>query len=247
MDKIDQWLLDKRGKFSASVAWKLLSKGKSGEMFGDGAWTYIKKMAAEMMTHIWDNGNKGDEIEPMLHGKVHEYPAYQYYIQQTNNFSVKYFGDQHPIFITHPDLPDEFGCSPDAGAITDDGTISLGLEIKCPFDSLIHLERLGWETQWDLYTDYPAAYTQIQASLMCTGAEEWHFISFDERQIVEPLRGKIVQVLDDFKLQDNLNIRVRQAIKEKYRIISRWMGTEVRNREEFMDKAQKMRRLNKKS
>jgi YqaJ-like viral recombinase domain len=240
MDKIEQWLLDKRRKFSASMSSKLLSKGKNGELFGDGAWTYIKSMAVEMMTNVWDKGGNGDQVEAMLHGKVHEYPAYVHYIQETKNFQVKYFGDEHPIFIPHPAFPDEFGCSPDGGAITDEGTISVGLEIKCPYNPLFHYERLRWKDQWDILSDYPSCYAQIQAGLMCTGADEWHFVSYDERQTMRRFRAKIISVVADLKFQNNLEMRIRQAIKEKYRILSGYVGEEITNRAEYCAKIQSL-------
>lgn len=236
MDKIEEWKLEKKGKFSASLCSKLLSKGKNGEMFGDGAWTYIEACAMDMITKVWDIGSVGDHLEPMLHGKVHEYPAYVHYIKETRNHQVKYFGDEHPIFIPYPELPDEFGCSPDGGAITDEGSISLGIEIKCPFNGVLHMHRLPWKDQWDILKHYPSCYAQIQASLMCTGAEEWHFISYDERQIIKRARIKIIPVFSDYKFQDNLKIRLKQAVIEKYKFLCEHLDIEARNRTEFIEK-----------
>jgi hypothetical protein len=243
MDKIEKWLMEKRGRFSASLSSKLLSKGSNGEMFGSGAWTYIKDTAIEMVTNIWDKGvgSIGDHLEPMLHGKVHEYPAYMEYIKETNNHKVKYFGDEHPIFLPHPDFPDEFGCSPDAGEITDEGTLPIGVEIKCPINSILHMERLTWKNQWDIMEKYISCYAQIQSSLMCTGADEWHFVSYDERQIIKRTRIKIISVYPDIKFQNNLKIRLKQAINEKYRILSEFIGVSVRNRAEFIAKLQMLR------
>lgn len=243
MDKAEQWLLEKRGKFSASLSSKLLSKGANGEMFGAGAWTYIRDTATDMVTKVWDmgKGSIGDHLEPMLHGKVHEYPAYVEYIKESRNYNVKYFGDEHPVFIPHPDFPDEFGCSPDGGEITDEGTIPVGLEIKCPINSILHMERLKWKDQWDVFEKYASCYAQIQSSLMCTGADEWHFVSYDERQIIKKARIKIIPVYPDKKYQDNLRIRIKQGIIEKYKILSDFLGEEVRNRAEFMQKVQMLR------
>ena len=47
IDLKDEWLLARRGRFTASEIGKLLSKGKGAEMFGTGALTYIRKKAIE--------------------------------------------------------------------------------------------------------------------------------------------------------------------------------------------------------
>lgn len=239
--KIEQWLQQKRGKFSASMAFKLLSRGKSGEMFGDGAWTYIKTTALEMVTNVWQSeDSKGDYIEPMLHGKVHEYPAFVRYVQETKNLKTRYFGDESPLFIPYPDCPEEFGCSPDGGHFTEDG-ISTGVEIKCPYDSMYHFERLTWKTQWDILEKYPACYAQIQTSLMCTGADEWHFVSYDERQMLNKYKIKIISVLPDIKYQMNMEVRIKQAIKEKYRLLSKYLDMEIKDRADFIQKISHIR------
>lgn len=237
-DKLDLWRQQKRGKFSASMSFKLMSKGKSGEMFGDGAWTYIKTTALEMVTKVWDNeSSKGDQIEPMLHGKVHEYPAFVHYVQETKNFKTRYFGDETPLFIPYPKAPEEFGCSPDGGYFIEDG-ISTGVEIKCPYDSMYHFQRLKWKDQWDILKEYPACYAQIQTSLMCTGADVWDFVSYDERQIMKKYRIKIIPVLPDINYQNNMEVRIKQAIKEKYRILSEYLGMEIKDRADFQAKIQ---------
>lgn len=236
MDKIDEWHLDRKGRFSASQAWKLFSNG-GNEMFGRGAWTYIQDRAVDMLTKPWERPWI-DEVDSILHGRAHEYPAYARYIQETRNFSVKYLGDLYPIFITHPDFPDEFGGTPDAADITDDGSVVMGVEIKCPKDPIKHMERLLWKNQWDIKEAYPLCYAQIQSLLMITGAPEWHFVSYDERQKLNRTQIVIIPVSPDKNFQSNLTIRLKQAIKEKYKIISEYLGIEVSNRDQFLQKVQ---------
>lgn len=232
MDKVDQWLLERRGKFSASQAWKLFSKG-GDQMFGTGAWTYIRERAVDMVTTYWERPWI-DEVDSILHGRAHEYPAYAEYIKQTRNYSVKYLGDQHPIFITYPEMEDEFGGTPDGADITDDGSVIMGVEIKCPKDPIKHFDRLEWKDQWDIKDQYPLCYAQIQSLLLITGAPEWHFVSYDERLIVKRFRTKIIPVFPDKNFQNTLIIRLKQAVKEKYRILSKYLGVEVTNHKEFL-------------
>lgn len=235
MDKVDQWHLARWGRFTASEIYKLLSSGKGDAMFGDGAWTYIKEKALQMVTRMWERPEL-DEVKSLLHGKAHEYPAYAEYVRQTRNDSVIYMGDENPMFIPHPILGDEFGGTPDCAIITDDGTIPFGVEIKCPKNPMYHFDRLDWKDQLDVLSNYPLVYAQIQSLLMITGASEWHFVSYDDRQISRTHKIKIIPILPDKNFQSKLTIRLKQAIKEKYKIISRKYNIEVESRIELLDK-----------
>ena len=238
MDKIDQWLSKRRGKFTASEAYKLLGPKKGDAMFGAGANTYIKQKAIEMTTKIWERPEL-EEVESLLHGRAHEYPAYDMYVKTTRNRDLIYLGDENPVFFPHSVLGEEFGGTPDSAIITSEGHIPFGVEIKCPKNPDVHFERLKWGTQWDLKENYILGYTQIQSLMMCTGAQEWHFVSYDDRQILKAAKIKIIEVKPDISFQNTLEVRVRQAIKEKYRLISEYYapyGIVVSNRQEFNEK-----------
>jgi hypothetical protein len=234
MDKIDQWLLSRWGRYTASESYKLLVAGK-GEMFGVGAWTYIEQKALEMTTRMQERPEL-EEAKSILHGKAHEYPAFCEYVKQTRNTSLIYLGDENPMFYPYKPLAEEAGGTPDSAIITDSGLIEMGTEFKCPKNPLNHFHRLKWKDQYDIKDNYILCYTQIQKLLMCTGALEWHFVSYDDRQIVRSKKIKIIEVKPDRKFQDNLEIRLRQAIKEKYRLISEHYEIEVKNRTEFIQK-----------
>lgn len=232
MDKIEEWQLDRKGKFTASNAWKLLSKGSGDTMFGTGAWTYIEERAVEMTTKVWECTGL-DQAEPLLHGHAHEHLAFMEYIYVTKNLPMRYMGSGAPVFFKHFDFPDEFGGTPD-GILIDGSSISMGLEIKCPKDPKVHFQRLKWKDQWDLKDNYMLCYAQCQSLMMCTDAPEWHFISFDERQTMRKYRSKIIVVKPDKNFQNNIEVRVRQAAKEKYRIISEHLGIQVSNYSEYI-------------
>lgn len=230
MDKIDQWHLSRWSKYTASENFKLMVGGK-GTMFGDGANTYIKQKALEMTTVMWERPEI-EETKSILNGRVHEYPAYEMYVKETRNYSMIYMGDD-PMFYPYEPLADECGGTPDCASITSAGKIEFGAEFKCPRNPMYHFDRLLWKDQWDVRENYPLVYTQIQNLLMITGATEWHFVSFDDRQKFRADKIKIIPVFPDKKFQDNLEIRLRQAIKEKYRIISLHKKVEVRDRADF--------------
>lgn len=235
MDKIDQWHLKRWGRYTASEAFKLLVKGKGDAMFGDGAWTYIEQKALEMTTVMWERPEL-EETKSILHGRAHEYPAYAEYVRQTRNSSVSYMGDENPMFVPHPTLGNEFGGTPDCADITDAGIITFGVEIKCPKNPIYHFRRLKWKDQWDIRVQYPLVYAQIQSLLMITGAQEWHFVSYDDRQVSKAHKIKIIPVVPDKNYCNELEIRLRQAIREKYRIISETYNILVTNRAEFNEK-----------
>lgn len=233
MDKIEQWHLERRGKFTASEMYKLLIGGKGGTMFGEGAMSYIEAKAIEMTTTMWERPEL-EETKSILHGRVHEYPAYQMYVQQTKNFSMEYVGPEDPVFLPYETIPEECGGTPDCVSFSKSGAVEFGAEIKCPVNPAYHFRRLKWKDQWDVKDGYPLVYAQIQTLLMITNAIEWHFVSFDDRQMYKPSKIKIIPVLPDKKFQDNLEIRLRQAIKEKYRLIGETHGLNIRDRADFI-------------
>jgi hypothetical protein len=231
MDKIEQWHKNRWGKFTASENYKLLVGSKGGGMFGEGAMTYIKQKALQMTTAMWERPEL-EETKSILHGRVHEYPAYEMYVKETRNFSMQYLGDD-PIFYPYELMADEAGGTPDCINITEAGTIDFGAEIKCPINPMYHYDRLKWKDQWSLKDNYPLCYTQIQNLLMFTKAQEWHFVSFDDRQLIKRYKSKIIPVFPDKTFQNNFEIRLRQAVKEKYISISETYGVDVKNRDDF--------------
>lgn len=235
IDKVDQWFLDRWSKFTASEDFKLLVGSKGGGMFGEGAMTYIEQKALEATTRMWERPEL-EEVKSLLHGKIYEYPAYEAYVKETKNYSMTYMGSENPVFLPYEPLKDEAGGTPDCANITDSGAIDFGAEFKCPKNPLYHFRRLKWKDQWDVKDNYIQCYTQIQKLIMISGAPEWHFVSHDERQLIKRHKNKIIPIFPDKKFQDNLEIRLRQAIKEKYRIISETYGIPVQNKADFIEK-----------
>jgi len=70
-------------------------------------------------------------------------------------------------FVVHPEL-DYIAASPDG--LTD----ACGIEIKCPFNSGIHLATI----EHGMFIEH---YAQLQIGMACTGLQSWDFISFDPR------------------------------------------------------------------
>ena len=223
-DALDEWFIARWTKFTASENYKLLVGGSGNAIFGPGAVTYIKQKALEMSTVMWERPEL-EEHKALLHGKMYEYPAYKAYIEATKNFSMKYLGTETPLFLEYEVLPNESGGSPDVISLSSDGKIDAGAEIKCPKNPMYHFDRLKWKDQWDIKEQYTSCYCQMQNLLLITGADIWQFISYDERQKNQSKKIKVVDVLPDRKFQDNLDLRLRMAVKEKYKVFDEYMNS----------------------
>lgn len=214
LDPLDKWFLKRHTRFTASVIYKLLNKGKDGSYFSATGMTYIEEKAIESMTVMWERPEL-DFVEPLMWGKSYEEHAHQEYIEATNNYNMRHFGSESPLFL---DFNDYSGGSPD-GIMGEGQTIYLGNEIKCPKNSKNHFKYLKFKDQWDLKESRIEYYAQCQFLLMITGADMWHWTSYDERFIDKKLRLKILEVKPDTNFQNNLEIRLQMAQKEKLRII----------------------------
>lgn len=85
-------------------------------------------------------------------------------------------------FLTSNVIP-RFGGSPD-GLILGNGTILGGVEIKCPYNSSVHLSYVR--------SGCPAKYmSQITGYLILTGAAFWDFVSYDPRSTPDIFRQRI--------------------------------------------------------
>jgi hypothetical protein len=221
-EEIDQWFLARWGKFTASENYKLLIANGTN-MFGAGAMTYIKTKALEMATQMWERPEL-EEVKALLHGKMYEYPAYKAFVQATGYQSMKYLGTETPLFLEYEPLANESGGSPDIISLTSDAKVDALAEIKCPKNPMYHFERLKWKTQWDLKEAYMSCYCQIQNLMLITGAGIAFFVSYDERQVNQAKKCKIIEVKPDKKFQDNLDLRLRMAVKEKYKVFDEYMN-----------------------
>lgn len=233
--KVNEWHMKRWARFTASEDYKLLVSGAGNAMFGAGAKTYIEQKALEMTTTMWQRPEL-EETSSLLHGKSIEYEAHAEYEYQTKNHGLVYFGEDDPIFYPYLPLAEEAGGTPDSAFLENDGTITMGVEFKCPYNPINHFRRLKWKDQWDVRENYILAYTQCQKLMMCTKAPTWDFVSFDGRQVVRSKRMKIITIKKDQNFQNNLDVRLRCAVKEKYRIISENYDIDVANRTDFMQK-----------
>jgi hypothetical protein len=113
------------------------------------------------------------------------------------------------------------GCSPDA--IMFDGRIEqvVGVELKCPFNSLNHFHHSHVVTAGDLKEVNADYYWQIQMNMICHNLPLWIFASFDPRQPENRMlhTAYIELVIEDAEL---LCQRMQRAYEYKEQLLNDW-------------------------
>lgn len=220
-DKEREWKKSKWGKFSASEIDVLTVGGTGGKLFGEGATTYIEKVAREAYTIYSDDENV--ETPAMRKGKIKEPEAYAHYCRLVGFGKMEYYGGGNPYFQQYCD---DSGSSPDAIAWKDkiEKLVSFGAEFKCPVSKTHMFYLRNIKDQFDLRKHDRTYYGQIQFNLLTFGADLWHWTSYNEYY---PFKDQmlIIEVLPDRQYLDGLQMRLKQAVKDKYKIIE-----ELKNR-----------------
>lgn len=153
------WVEARLGKVTSSRLADVLRGGRSGGL-SKAAETYMLQLISEILT-----GEPADDIrsKPIMWGNQHEDGARASY-QFDRDCNVTQTG-----FVPHPEI-EGFGGSPDS-LVGNDGI----LEIKCPFNSTVHLTTL-------LTQQVPEEYEpQVQGNLCATGRQWCDFVSYDPR------------------------------------------------------------------
>lgn len=153
-----EWLFERVGKVTASRFADVMAKLKNGNP-AKARDDYLWEVVIERIT-----GNPTDHFTnaAMLWGIENEMGARMSYEARTGAM-VEAAG-----LIPHPDMEGVAG-SPD-GLIGEDG----GIEIKCPFNSAIHLRTV--------LDGMPLDHApQVQGLMWVTGRAWWDFVSFDPR------------------------------------------------------------------
>lgn len=152
-----QWLAARAGHVTASKLKDVIAKGKGGEAAVRR--TYRVQLVTERLTGLPQESYKNAAME---YGTETEPQARMAYEAITGRMVLE------KGFIKHPEI-DWLGASPD-GLVDDVG----GVEIKCPFNSAVHVETLS--------AGMPKEHMpQVQGCMWVTGRKWWDFISFDPR------------------------------------------------------------------
>lgn len=214
--KEDAWLRMKWGMLSASEIDVLMIQAKEG-LFGQGALTYIERVARETYTAF--NTDENVETFAMKKGKVKEALAFAHYFRLMGRMpQLEYFGGGNPYFKKYSEGS---GASPDCVAWIDKEKelVSFGAEFKCP-DSKTHWRYLlKIKDQWDLKKESGDYYGQCQHNMMTFKTDLWHWTSYNEHYPFED-QMLIVEVKADKDYQTKLDLRIKQAEKEKWKLVA---------------------------
>lgn len=188
LQRTSEWFADRAGLFTGSKFKDVMARNKkTGEplkAYYDLIWqVVVERMTGQAVESADSYSMKwGRDVEPY---------AREAYELETGHFVTQ------SGFIVHPQFAFA-GCSPD-GLIDGDG----GLEMKCPKDSGVHLERF--------ISGVPDEHIpQIQGSMWVTGRQWWDFVSYDPR-MPESHRLLRITVQRDQEYIDRLQANVLEA------------------------------------
>jgi hypothetical protein len=171
--KTDEWLNIRKGKFTGSEIWKLMTEPRSkSELFSETAKTYILEKIAE--ENSIDSHDNGFTTMAMQWGIDNEPVAKRHYERLTGS-SIMEVG-----FIQLEDFENECGGSPDG--LVDYRKI---IEIKCPYSQANHIKHI-LVSEENFKSELKEYYWQMQFYMGCYDeVEECDFISFDPRIVKE--------------------------------------------------------------
>jgi hypothetical protein len=165
-----EWYEARLGMVTASEFKTIMVEPKGGG-WGAGAETYMTQVIAEKLLLLANQGkdapleiDEGGVFKATEWGKLYEPTAVALYQLNVGHRLIK------TGFLKHPGH-EGIGGSPDAVTVSADG----GAEIKCPYNSRVHLTYLLND---ELPSDY---HWQVHGLMWVTGAEWWDFVSFDPR------------------------------------------------------------------
>ena len=179
------------GKLCASSINKIMGAkgfGKTGESY---LWQLIAERETGKTTHIPTNF-------AMEWGNDHEEEA-GYYYAQAKGIEIK---EGESISLGELIATPDFVCI--------DG--EFGIEIKCPYNSANHAQRLRYKDYTDIKSNNPDYYWQMVAGMLVTGFKKWVFISYDPR-FKEPSKKMIAITVPYVKSDMDLLIeRISKAV-----------------------------------
>lgn len=174
----DEWLKARANRFTASVVHKLMGSSRTGELLSKTAQSFIYEKAAEILTGQ-SKAVYGDALD---WGISNEADAFHMFAQ--NDFNEwTYYGGETYVFIP---FGEHSGYSPDG--LSEDAI----LEIKCPYNSGIHLKNFNIYDADTLKQIHPEYYWQMQLGMIAANLDRGHFVSYDPRMP----EGKMMHVAD---------------------------------------------------
>lgn len=191
----DEWKAARCGCVTASKFADVMTNGRGGQP-SKTSQTYMLEKIGEILT-----GKPADEItaKQVAWGNEHEPSARSKYVWE-RGVELCEIG-----FVNHATLP-RVGASPDALIKDSTGVIVGGIEIKCPWNTSVHLRTL---MSGEMPDDYE---WQVQGNMACAGALWWDFVSFDPR-LEEGLDLVVIRVERDDEMIRDLEERLKEFVE----------------------------------
>jgi putative phage-type endonuclease len=191
----DEWKAVRCGVVTASRFADVMTNGKGGQP-SKTSQAYMLEKIGEILT-----GKPADEItaKQVAWGNEHEPSARSKYVWE-HGVELCEIG-----FVKHPKLP-RVGASPDALIKDGAGNVVGGIEIKCPWNTSVHLNTM-------LSRNVPSDYEwQVQGNMACSGALWWDFVSFDPR-LEDGLDLVVIRVQRDDEMIGDLEERLKEFVE----------------------------------
>ena len=174
----ERWQEARLSRFTASEIHKLMGSSRNGSTLSKTAETFVYEKAAEILT-----GQKKQIFGQALDwGIEHESHAFSKFSRITFE-EFTYYGGETYVFIPYGDFS---GYSPDG--LSKDAI----LEIKCPYNSAIHLKNFEIYDADSLKEIHPEYYWQMQLGMIASGLDKGYFVSYDPRMPI----GKDIHVAE---------------------------------------------------
>jgi exodeoxyribonuclease (lambda-induced) len=118
-------------------------------------------------------------------------------------------------------INDYTGCSPDALMYHGQLNIKVGIEVKCPFNSVnhyMHSQVVDGDTLYNVNEDY---YWQVQLNMLTFNRPYWVFASFDPRMPEHRILHMAVIEFNSERMTDLLE-RIERAAEYRNAIVKKW-------------------------
>lgn len=195
-----EWIAARVGSVGASRVADIVAQTKKG--YSTSRANYMGELVVERLTGKPSNGYTN---AAMQWGVDNEAAARRAYVFE-QMVDVEEVG-----LVLHPSIKGAHA-SPDGFVLDGDGDLGL-VEIKCPFQTAIHLQAL---TQGDIKSEYRL---QMQWQMACTGRQWCDYVSFDPR-LPPSMQLVIIRVERDEDLIATLEAEVERFIDELEALIA---------------------------
>jgi hypothetical protein len=180
LQRTDEWHQARKYRFTSSSIYKLLTEPRSkaakdaGELSETSKSYILEKIVQEVGGYLPEFSSKATEW-----GNEHEDDAaYWYQVKTSNRLGEIQFCEVNEFYGGSPDraVIDTRLCDP-----LDQDTVNGALEIKCPYNSVNHLQHCLIDSAETFKAKHPDYYWQCMSHMITLNVDWCDFVSFDPR------------------------------------------------------------------